>query len=316
MVSALPIAVPIAVLAALAVGVWQVLPAGAQAPTPIILDGEISDSDDVDLYPLLALAGESFALSLERITLPAAELSVWKPAVGEESARRVARVTSGEALHWTATESGAWRVRVRGLRGAVGRYRLWIQPHSDAVGASLSEAKLGVWQDDGTLIERSQIDYARDVDWFAVPLAAGNRYTVWSVLGGIGGLSASLREPGAEEFRELAWAGSAVSETFVAESDGSAVLAVRGREQWMYGSYAVGVTRLGMAVEPTLELPAREVSLLNVRGDHSGGLPRRSGVLVQGRLGSDYGFQRTASLDRRRPGGRRGDGVGVPAALE
>ncbi len=230
-----------------------------------IREGTIDSVADVDWYPLFALAGRTYALTLERITLPFAELSIWKPSDDATPARMAVRAPSdGAALIWTAPESGAWRARVTGRRSATGDYRLTIRPHRDAVGADLATARLASFAVDGTLVERSWIDNSGDVDWFVIPMATGNRYMVWSLTGSVPSLSAHVREPATEAFRELGRKGDAFSDLIEVGEDGLAVIAVQGRESWMLGSYAFGVTRLGSATEPALRLPSPPSSTLQI----------------------------------------------------
>ncbi len=229
-------------------------------------EGAIGSAEDVDWYPLFALAGRTYALTLERITLPRSALSIWKPSAGAAPPRMVAQASSdGVPLIWTAPQSGAWRVRVAGRQSAVGEYRLMIGEHQDVIGADLTSARLSAFAADGTLVERSSIDNGGDVDWFAFPVAAGNRYLVWSLTGSAPSLAARVREPAAESFRELGRKGDAFSDLIEVSDDGLAVIAVRGRESWMLGSYAFGVTRLGSAPEPNLSLPPRLSSRLRIR---------------------------------------------------
>jgi len=230
-----------------------------------VRDGAIGEPDDVDWFVLFALVGESYALSLERNTLLAGQVSIWRPATGESQARMVARSSGIDTpLIWTATESGAWRVQVSGLRGSTGSYRLRITQHSDAIGADLSTAKLGQFDSQGVLIERSRIDNAGDADWFAFPLAAGNRYVIWSVVGSVGGLSAALRGPGDDAWRQLNSNGNVFSDSVEPAEDGLAVLEVRASAEWLWGSYAFGVTRWGQATEPSVSLPPRQRSELQI----------------------------------------------------
>ncbi len=239
--------------------------ASAQSSTAMVREGEIGDAQDADWYPLFALAEQTFSLTLQRLTLPAAELTIWKPAHDGEPAQLAARWTSeGVPLIWTAPESGAWRARVVGLNGAVGRYRLTIQPHADAIGANLATARLSSFAGDGTLIERSAIDAPGDVDWFAIPMAAGNRYLVWSLTGSVSAISAAIREPAAESLRDLGTKAEAFSDVVEVGESGLAVLAIRGRETWMQGSYAFGVTRWGSEPEPVVRLPADDASELQI----------------------------------------------------
>ncbi len=240
-------------------GAWSaqgIEQASAQSAASVTREGTISSVDETDWHTLFALAGETYAVTLQRITLPAAELSIWRPAHGESPARMVARtVYDGLPLVWTAPESGAWRARVAGRDAAVGTYRLAIRLHSDEIGADLASARLTAFTEDGTLIERSNIDNGGDVDWFAIPMAAGNRYVVWSVTGSLDSVAAQVRESTDTGFRELGRIGNAFSDVVEVAEDGLTVIAVRGGRSWVTGSYAFGVTRRGSAAEPEVSLP-------------------------------------------------------------
>ena len=251
--------------AAIALTLIAVQPASAESVQPILREGVISDPSDVDWFVLFALAGETYAISLERRTLAAGRVSVWRPAQGDAGARMVARSSGLDApLIWTATESGAWRAQVSGLQGATGSYRLHIRSLNDAVGADLPTAKLSAFDDEGVLIERSAIDGPGDADWFAFPVASGNRYVIWSVLGSVGGLRGSLRPPDASSFTELQSRPGLIGGQFEPDRDGMAVLAVRASLAWQVGSYAVGVTRYGSNPDPPISLPPRPVSHLQI----------------------------------------------------
>lgn len=255
-------------------GVFGSLPARAETFEPIVREAEISGPLDVDPFVLFALVGETYAISLERITLGAGRISIWQPGAAETSPRLVAQ-TSGFAdrLVWTAPRSGAWRVQVAGVGGSSGSYRLRIRAHTDAVGADLATAKAAAYDEQGVLIERSLIDSGGDVDWFAFAVAAGNRYVIWSVPGGVGGLSAAVRGPAQNNFVELSTIGNAFSDVFEPAQDGVAVIAVRAREPWMAGSYAFGVTRRGSERESPFSLPEREPSELAVASIEGRGSP-------------------------------------------
>lgn len=255
-------------------GVWNPGPVSAEAFDPIVREAEIDGPLDVDWFVLFALAGETYSLTLERNTLRAGQITIWQPATGESQARMVARAPGYPSpMIWTAPSSGAWRARVSGLGGATGSYRLHIQGHTDAVGADLATAKLGSYDSHGVLIERSQIDNPGDLDWFAVPVASGNSYAVWSVPGSVAALSAAVRLPGDSGFRELNARDNAFSDLVEASMDGLAVIAVSGRETWMIGSYAFGLTRRGSAIEPEVVLPEREQSALQVESIDASGSP-------------------------------------------
>ena len=244
---------------------WETRPVSAETFEPIVREAEIDGPLDVDWFVLFAIAGETYSLTLERNTLRAGQITIWQPASGESQARMVARAPGFPTpMIWTAPSSGAWRARVSGLGGSTGSYRLYIQGHTDAVGADLATARLGSYDSRGVLIERSQIDNPGDVDWFALPVAAGNRYAVWSVPGSVAALSAAVRLPGETGFQELQARDNAFSDLVEASMDGLAVIAVRAREPWMIGSYAFGVTRRGTTTEPEIVLPVREPSALRI----------------------------------------------------
>ena len=258
--------------AGFALGIGLVVPellspqsVSAQTSSVVARKGTIGGPADLDWFPLFAVIGESLALTLERNTLRAGLLEVWKPATNDSPALRVARSAGDDSpLIWTAPESGAWRVRVSGLQSATGSYRLRVERHVDAIGAELSAAHASSFDADGTLIERSRIDSARDVDWFAIPVSAQNRYRIWSVTGSLAGLLASVRTPSTESFSELSTFGNAFADFVEPDQDGIAVLAVRASEAWMIGSYAFGVTRLGSTVEPEISLPPQQTSNLQI----------------------------------------------------
>ena len=229
-------------------------------------EAEINDPLDVDWFVLFALAGESYVLSLETRTLRAGRISVWQPAVDGSSARVAAR-SAGAAgrLIWTAPRSGAWRVQVSGWNGAIGSYRLSIRPDTDDVGADLASARAARFDERGILIERSSIDHPDDVDWFAFPVASGNRYRLWSVQGSIGGLSGGLRPPAADAFQALDRVGNLVAGLLEPVQDGVAVLAVGALDALQVGSYAIGVTREGDRPEPPISLPPPPTPVLRIR---------------------------------------------------
>ena len=244
---------------------WRANPVSAEEFNPVVRSGAIDGPLDVDWFVLFALAGESYAISLERNTLLAGEITIWKPATDESDARIVARSSGLDVpLIWTAPESGAWRAQVSGVRGATGSYRLRIRNHTDAIGSDLATAKLGAYDERGVLIERSAIDNAGDADWFAFPVASGNRYRIWSVLGSVTGLSAAIRLPGQNSFRELDRYGNSFSDAIEPAEGGLAVLEVRASQAWFMGSYAFGITRSGVEQEPEVSLPTRQMPRLQI----------------------------------------------------
>ena len=254
------------VAAVLGLSVVQPAPVSAESVGSIVRRGEISEPTDTDSFVLFALAGESYVLSLERWTLPAGRIAVWRPASGGSGARLAARSTGdGRPLVWTASRSGAWRVRVSGLNGATGSYRLSIHANTDDIGADLSTARVGAFDERGILIERSSIDQPNDVDWFAFPVASGNRYRLWSVQGSLGGLSGSLRPPSADSFHPLNRVGNLVAGVLEPLEDGIAVFAVGAADAFQIGSYAIGVTREGRQPEPAISLPPPPAPKLHIR---------------------------------------------------
>ncbi|MYE06304.1 MAG: N-acetylmuramoyl-L-alanine amidase [Chloroflexi bacterium] len=255
-------------LTAAALGLRTIQPqsASSESLVSVVREGEIGEPGDVDSFVLFALTGDSVVLSLEHRTLHASRISVWRPATDGSEARRVARSAgNGAPLVWTAPHSGAWRVQVSGVNGATGSYRLSIRTNMDAVGADLFTARAGAFDERGILIERSFIDQAGDVDWFAFPVASGNRYTLWSVRGSIGGLSGALRPPSAESFQPLDLVEGLVVGELEPTEDGIAVLAVGGSDLFQVGSYAVGVTRRGEQPEPVITLPVRPAPELRIQ---------------------------------------------------
>ncbi len=258
-------AVALLAAACSAIAPWHAEPTSAEEFDPVVRSGAIDGPHDVDWYVLFALAGESYAISLERITLPAGEITIWQPATSESEARMVARSSGPDVpLIWTAQQSRAWRARVSGRSGATGSYRLRIRSHTDAVGADLTTAKLGVYDERGVLIERSAIDNIGDTDWFAFPVASGNRYRIWSVLGSVAGLTAAIRPPGEQSFQELNRYENSFSDAIEPTEDGLAVLEVRASQPWFTGSYAFGITRSGAVPEPEVSLPPRQMSRLQI----------------------------------------------------
>ncbi len=265
---------------------WDSRPVSAEAFDPIVRDATISDPSDVDWFVLFALAGESYSLTLERHTLREGQISIWRPATDESPSRMVARAAGYPTpMIWTAPSSGVWRARVSGVRGATGAYRLHIHGHTDSIGTDLATAKLGSYDDSGVLIERSQIDNPGDVDWFAFPVAAGNRYAIWSVAGSAAGLSAAVREPEATDFHELDTRENAFSDILEPSQDGLAVIAVRAREAWMIGSYAFGITRRGSVDEPAIVLPTRQQPKLQIESIDGSGLRGRAEFSFAGEWG-------------------------------
>ncbi|MDE2745048.1 MAG: N-acetylmuramoyl-L-alanine amidase [Chloroflexota bacterium] len=246
-------------------GPWGIGSSSAESFDPVLHEGSISDPLDVDWYPFFALAGERYVVALERVGLAAGRIEIWKPAVdGDEPMRVSESLGTYPRLTWMAPASGAWRVRVSGSDLATGSYRLWIRSDNDAVGSELSTARLSAFDDEGVLTERSWLEVSGDVDWYAFPVAAGNRYAVWSVLGSVDGLSGAVLLPDADSFQELHHQQNAISGVMVPTSGGLAVLEVRGAQPWSVGSYAVGVTRWGEAPEPVVSLPPRPTSSLQI----------------------------------------------------
>ena len=246
-------------------GPWGIRSSSAEPFVQVVHDGAINEPLDVDWFVFFALAGERYVVALERLGLAAGELQIWKPATDDSGPDRVVSAAgAAPSMSWTAPASGAWRVRVSGSGLTTGSYRLWIRSDHDAVGSDLSTAKLGAFDDDGVLTERSSLDVVGDVDWFAFPVAAGNRYSVWSVLGSVDGLSGAVRLPNADGFQELHRYQHAVSDLVVPTTTGLAVLEVRGADSFSTGSYAVGVTRWGQESEPAVSLPPGPTSHLQV----------------------------------------------------
>jgi len=244
-------------------GPWGLASTSAESIEPILHEGSISDPLDVDWYPFFALAGERYVVALEPVGLAAGRIEIWKPATDGDEPERVAESSGASPrLTWMAPASGAWRVRVSGSELATGSYRLWIRSDNDAVGSELSTARLSAFDNGGVLTERSWLEVSGDVDWYAFPVAVGNSYAVWSVLGSVDGLSGAVLLPDADSFQELHHQQNAISGVLVPTSGGLAVLEVRGVQPWSVGSYAVGVTRWGEAPEPAVELPPRPTSRL------------------------------------------------------
>ena len=261
-------------------------PVSAQTSSDSAREGTIGGPTDLDWFTLFAVIGESFALTLERDSLRAGLLEVWKPATTDSPAQQVAQSAGDDRpLIWTAPESGAWRVRVSGLQSATGTYRLRVVRHVDAIGAESSTAHASSFDVDGTLIERSRLDSAGDVDWFAIPMSAQNRYTIWSVAGSVAVLSASIRMPSSESFSELSTIGNAFGDFVEPDQDGIAVLAVRASEAWMTGNYAFGVTRLGSTVEPRISLPPRRTSDLQIESIEATSIPGQAEFTFRGNWG-------------------------------
>ena len=260
--------------------------ASAEVAPPLFYEGTISEPSDVDWFVVFALAGQSYTLSLERNTLTAGRVAIWRPAVDDSPARKLAQSSDGDAaLVWTATESGAWRAQVSGLNGSTGSYRLSIRSHSDTIGADLSSARLSRFDDAGLLIERSFIDNPGDADWFAFSVASGNRYIIWSVVGSAPGLSAAIREPGNTGFRQLSSNGHVFSETIEPSADGMAVLEVRASTPMYAGSYAFGVTRIGQSIEADISLPTRQTSTLQIEEIEASGSVGEAAFLFRGSWG-------------------------------
>ena len=280
---------------------WQAEPTVAEEFDPVVRSGAIDGPLDVDWFVLFALQGENYAISLERNTLLAGEITIWRPATDESEARMVARLSGLDIpLIWTAPESGAWRVRVSGVRGATGSYRLRIHNHTDAVGSALASAKLGMYDEQGVLIERSAMDNVGDADWFAFPVASGNRYRIWSVLGSVAGLTAAIRLPGQEAFRELDRYENSFSDAIEPSEDGLAVLEVRASQAWLTGSYAFGVTRSGTEQEPEVSLPPRQMSRLQIEsitGTETGGAAEFSFRGAWGQIRQNSGLRVWIDVD-------------------
>lgn len=239
----------------------------AETIAPVTHEGSISDPLDVDWYVFFALAGERYVVALERVGLIAGQLQIWKPATDGSEPSLVASASGAHLrLSWTAPASGAWRVRVSGSGLTTGSYELWIRSDDDAVGSELSTAKLSAFDIDGVLTERSWLEASGDVDWYAFPVAAGNSYAVWSVLGSVDGLSGAVRLPESDGLheQELHRNQNAISGVIVPTSGGLAILEVRGAQPWSVGSYAVGVTRWGEEPEPAVSLPPRPTSHLRI----------------------------------------------------
>lgn len=257
----------VAALAAMlaVVGPWGISSTSAETIAPVIHEGSISDPLDVDWYVFFALAGERYVVGLERLGLAAGQLQIWKPAIDDSEPSLVASASGAYLrLSWMAPASGAWRVRVSGSGLTTGSYRLWIRSDNDAVGSELSTARLSAFDIDGVLIERSWLEDSGDVDWYAFPVGAGNRYAVWSVLGSVDGLSGAVRLPESGGLQELHRNQNAMSGVIVPTSGGLAILEVRGAQPWSVGSYAVGVTRWGEEAEPAISLPPRPTSRLQI----------------------------------------------------
>lgn len=257
-------------VAALAVTLVVLGPGGIRSATAepfesVVHEGAISDPLDVDWFVFFALAGERYVVALERFGLAAGELQIWKPETDDSEPSLVASASGADLrLRWTAAASGAWRVRVSGSGLTTGSYQLWIRSDDDQVGSELSTAKLSAFDIDGVLTERSWLEASGDVDWYAFPVAAGNSYAVWSVLGSVDGLSGAVRLPDSDRFQELHRNQNAISGVIVPASGGLAILEVRGAQPWSVGSYAVGVTRWGEEAEPAISLPPRPTSSLHI----------------------------------------------------
>ena len=247
------------------VGPWGVGSTSAETIAPVTHEGSISDPLDVDWYVFFALAGERYVVALERVGLVAGQLQIWKPATDDSEPSLVASASGAHLrLSWTAPASGAWRVRVSGSGLTTGSYELRIRSDDDAVGSELSTARLSAFDIDGVLTERSWLEASGDIDWYAFPVAAGNSYAVWSVLGSVDGLSGAVLLPDADGFQALHQQQNAISGVMVPTSGGLAVLEVRGAQPWSVGSYAVGVTRWGEEAAPAISLPPRPTSRLQI----------------------------------------------------
>lgn len=246
-------------------GPWEIRSAAAEPFDSVVHDGAINDPLDVDWFVFFALAGERYVVALEPVGLAAGRIEIWKPAIDGDDPERVAQSAGATPrLTWMAPASGAWRVRVSGSDLATGSYRLWIRSDNDTVGSELSTARLSAFDDSGVLTERSWLEDSGDVDWYAFPVAAGNSYAVWSVLGSVDGLSGAILLPESDGFQELHGNENAISGVIVPASGGLAILEVRGAQPWSVGSYAVGVTRWGQETEPAVSLPPRPTSRLRI----------------------------------------------------
>ena len=221
--------------------------------------GELSSATGPAEFPLAASAGETWLLSVVGLIDPI-ELAIVDPRSGAVVARPSSRGVRW--LNWTAPESGVWRVRVSAATRLQGqRFTLFSRLAEDRGGNALEPVALAFDRNDSA-IGQGAIDWQGDSDYFAVGMSAGNTYTIYTVLGSIGGTLGDVLLPGADTAQPLLVHGN--GQTLydrVSPTENGVALIRISSPAWLFGSYAVGVSSVGDGEHP-------EVGAGRGRGEH------------------------------------------------
>ena len=210
--------------------------------------GELSSATGPVEFPLAASAGETWLLSVVGLFDPI-ELAIVDPRSGAVVARPSSRGVRW--LNWTAPESGVWRVRVSAATRLQGqRFTLYSRLAEDPGGNALEPVALAFDRNDSA-IGRGAIDWQGDSDYFAVGMSAGNTYTIYTVLGSIGGTRGDVLLPGADAAQRLLVHpnGQTLYDRVSPTEDGVALIRISS-PAWLFGSYAVGVSSVGDGEHP------------------------------------------------------------------
>ena len=199
--------------------------------------------------PLTTAAGETWRLRVEGGT-EGLRLAVIDPRSGAVAAQ-TGRAAAG--LGWTAPETGVWRLEVRS-DGLPGSWPLTVvaSPQTDSGGSRAQPAQIALAGRESA-IAQGVIDWPGDDDWFAVGMSARNSYTIYTVLGSLGGTRGDVLLPGAATPSPLGVHanGKTLYSDISPEQDGVALIRITGVRGGT-GAYALGVTPRGDDQHPAV----------------------------------------------------------------
>ena len=217
--------------------------------------------------PLAAAAGETWRLRVEG-ALGRTGLSVVDPRSGEVAAQ-TANAAAG--LRWSAPQTGIWRIEIR-ASGEPQRQTVTLAAARESdIGGGPGRPVLVALNGRSPAIAQGVIDWPGDEDWFAVGMSAGDRYTIYTVLGGLGATRGEVLLPGAAAPTPLGV--HANGKTLYSEvspsTDGVARIRIFGAPDGVggVGAYALGVTpRVGARHPQPPEAAREEHRLLGAQG--------------------------------------------------
>lgn len=212
-----------------------------------LLSGTLTREASEAALPLFAVAGETWELGLHGLG-DRGQLVVVDPRSGGVVAPIEQQPSNG--LRWTASATGVWRIRVRsqapGLHEAfaVGPFTVQARRLGDTGGSAAAPAPMQI-RNDGIALAQGRIDWSGDDDWFAVGVAGGGRYVVYTMLGSLGATRGDVLLPGEDAPIPLRLHENGVTLYHEARprAEGTALIRIAGAEGG-YGSFALGVSVL------------------------------------------------------------------------